>query len=57
MEKLELKAKLPLTLIVGLGGTGCDIIRRVSELANDAQKEFIRFVAFATGAKALREVR
>ena len=57
MEKLELKAKLPLTLIVGLGGTGCDIIRRVSELANDAQKEFIRFVAFDTDANELRELR
>ncbi len=57
MEKQELKAKLPLTLIVGLGGTGCDIIRRVSELANDAQKEFIRFVAFDTDANELRELR
>lgn len=48
------KSKLPLTLIVGLGGTGCDIISRVDKLASPEQKEFIRFVFFDTDANELR---
>lgn len=57
MARQELKAKLPLTLFVGLGGTGCDIIRRISEMTNSDQRQFIRFVAFDTDANELRELR
>ena len=56
MARQELKAKLPLTLFVGLGGT-CDIIRRISEMTNSDQRQFIRFVAFDTDANELRELR
>ena len=48
------KTKLPLTLIIGLGGTGCDIISRVNRLASPEQKDFIRFVFFDTDANELR---
>ena len=49
------KAKLPPTLIVGLGGTGCEIISRVDKLANEEQRKFIRFVFFDTDANELRQ--
>lgn len=48
------RVKLPPTLIIGLGGTGCDIVSRVDKLANDAQREFIRCVYFDTDANELR---
>lgn len=38
------KNKLPPTLIIGLGGTGCDIVSRVDKLSNSEQREYIRFV-------------
>ena len=48
------RVKLPPTLIIGLGGTGCDIVSRVDKLANEAQREFIRCVYFDTDANELR---
>lgn len=48
------KNKLPPTLIIGLGGTGCDIVSRVDKLSNSEQREYIRFVYFDTDANELR---
>ncbi len=54
MSKNIIKTKFPPTLIIGLGGTGCDIVNRVDKLANSEQKENIRFVYFDTDANELR---
>jgi len=48
------KIKLPPTLIIGLGGTGCDIVSRVDKLSNKEQRQYIRFVYFDTDANELR---
>lgn len=45
------------TLIVGLGGTGSDIIGRVSRQVSEAQAESIRFVVFDTDVNELRQIR
>lgn len=47
--------KMPPTLLVGLGGTGSEIVGRVYELANDEQKKFLQFVFMDTDANELRE--
>lgn len=54
MAEKTIKTKLPPTLIIGLGGTGCEIVSRVDKLANSEQREFIRFVYFDTDANELR---
>lgn len=54
MAERIIKTKLPPTLIIGLGGTGCDIVSRVDKLSNDEQREFMRFVFFDTDANELR---
>ena len=40
--------RLAPTLLVGLGGQGCKIVARVSQLANEEQKKYLSFVAFDT---------
>ncbi len=47
--------KMPPTLLVGLGGTGCDIVGRVYKLANEEQRKYIQFVFLDTDANELRE--
>ncbi len=54
MAEKNVKTKLPPTLIIGLGGTGCDIISRVDKLSNKEQRKYIRFVYFDTDANELR---
>ncbi len=49
------KTKLPPTLIVGLGGTGCEIASRVYNLSNEEQRKYIRFAYFDTDANELRQ--
>ncbi len=48
------KPKLPPTLIIGLGGTGCEIVSRVDKLSNSEQRKYMRFVYFDTDANELR---
>ncbi len=47
--------KMPPTLLVGLGGTGSEIVGKVYDLANDEQKKFLQFVFLDTDANELRE--
>ena len=54
MSKKANKAKLAPTLIIGLGGTGCEIASRVDRLTNEEQRKFVRFVHFDTDANELR---
>lgn len=54
MSKKANKAKLAPTLIIGLGGTGCEIASRVDKLTNEEQRKFVRFVHFDTDANELR---
>lgn len=54
MAEKIVKTKLPPTLIIGLGGTGCDIVSRVDKLSNKEQRKYIRFVYFDTDANELR---
>ncbi|MBO5744357.1 MAG: hypothetical protein J6R60_01060, partial [Clostridia bacterium] len=54
MSKKASKAKLAPTLIIGLGGTGCEIASRVDKLTNEEQRKFVRFVHFDTDANELR---
>lgn len=54
MAEPNIKPKLPPTLIIGLGGTGCDIVSRVDKLSNEEQRKYIRFVYFDTDANELR---
>lgn len=51
------KIKLPPTLIIGLGGKGCSIVKKVHDMTNEAQRKFIRFVFFDTDANELRQCR
>ena len=45
------------TLLVGLGGTGCKIISKVSQLATPEQRENIAFAAFDTDINELRDIQ
>ncbi len=54
MAEKRIKTKLPPTLIIGLGGTGCEIVSRVDKLSNDEQREYVRFVYIDTDANELR---
>lgn len=54
MSERTTKVKLPPTLIIGLGGTGCDIVSKVDHLSNEKQREYIRVVYFDTDANELR---
>ena len=45
------------TLIVGLGGTGSDIVKRVAKQVNEEQEQHIRFVVFDTDVNELSEIR
>ena len=42
------------TLIIGLGGAGLQIVRRVHRLASDKQRKNLSFVVFDTDANELR---
>ncbi len=55
VKKTKTVGKMPPTLLVGLGGTGCDIVGRVYKLANDEQKKYIQFAFLDTDANELRE--
>ena len=44
------------TLLVGLGGTGSEIIQRVYEMATPRQRESISFVVFDTDVNELRAI-
>ena len=46
---------MPPTLLVGLGGTGCEIVGRVYDLASAEQQKSIQFVFLDTDANELRE--
>lgn len=54
MSRKASKAKMAPTLIIGLGGTGCEIASRVDKLTNNEQRKFVRFVHFDTDANELR---
>lgn len=54
MAKKIKKVKLAPTLIIGMGGTGCDIVSRVDKLTNEEQRKSIRYVFFDTDANELR---
>ena len=45
------------TLLIGLGGTGCKIIERVSDMATSEQKQKIAFVAMDTDINELNEIQ
>ncbi len=45
------------TLVVGLGGTGSDIVQRVAKQVTDEQRKKIGFVVFDTDVNELREIR
>lgn len=44
------------TLLIGLGGTGCKIVQKVSNLVTPEQRKKIAFVMFDTDINELREV-
>ena len=44
------------TLLIGLGGTGCKIIERVSTMVTDEQRANIAFAAFDTDINELRDI-
>lgn len=46
---------MPPTLLVGLGGTGCEIVGRVYDLASESQQKSIQFAFLDTDANELRE--
>lgn len=46
---------MPPTLLVGLGGTGCEIVGRVYALASEQQQKSIQFAFLDTDANELRE--
>lgn len=46
---------MPPTLLVGLGGTGCEIVGRVYDLASKEQQKSIQFAFLDTDANELRE--
>ena len=54
VKKTKTVGKMPPTLLVGLGGTGCDIVGRVYKLANDEQKKYLQFAFLDTDANELR---
>lgn len=54
---MEGKDMLAPTLIVGLGGTGSDIVKRVAKQVNEEQEQHIRFVVFDTDVNELSEIR
>ena len=45
------------TLLIGLGGTGCKIIERVSNIVTDEQRKNIAFAVFDTDINDLRGIR
>ncbi|MCL2378360.1 MAG: tubulin-like doman-containing protein [Defluviitaleaceae bacterium] len=45
------------TLLVGLGGTGSKIIRKVAKLASDEQRRHLGFAAFDTDINELRDIK
>ncbi len=45
------------TLLIGLGGTGCKIIERVSKLVTDEQRSNIAFAVFDTDINDLRGIQ
>ena len=45
------------TLLVGLGGTGCKIISKVSGLVTGDQRDNISFVGFDTDINELRVIQ
>lgn len=45
------------TLVVGLGGTGSDIVKRVAKQVNEEQAQHIRFVVFDTDVNELADIR
>lgn len=45
------------TLLIGLGGTGCKIIERVSQMVNDEQRNNIAFAVFDTDINDLRGIQ
>ena len=53
MEELIMNAP---TLLVGLGGTGSDIVQKVFERATPRQRENIGFVIFDTDVNELRVI-
>lgn len=44
------------TLLIGLGGTGCKIVRKVADLVTPEQRRNIAFVMFDTDINELREI-
>ncbi len=57
MSKKANKTRLPSTLILGLGGTGCKIVSKVEQLATPEQRKYIRFVHLDTDANELRAIK
>ena len=45
------------TLLVGLGGTGCKIINKVSGLVTEEQRKNIAFAMFDTDINELNEIK
>ena len=45
------------TLLIGLGGTGCKIVERVSKLATPEQRESIAYAVFDTDVNDLRGIK
>ncbi len=45
------------TLVVGLGGTGSDIVQRVAKQVTNEQRKRIGFIVFDTDINELREIR
>ena len=44
------------TLFIGVGGTGCDIVRQVAEMCRPKEKENINFVCLDTNVNDLSNV-
>ena len=56
MEKLKTNEVVAPTLFVGVGGTGCKIVKKVSDLCAPAEKENINFLCLDTNVNDLSGV-
>ena len=55
-EKLKPNEVVAPTLFVGVGGTGCKIVKKVADICHPAEKENINFLCLDTNVNDLSAV-
>ena len=55
-EKVQINQVDAPTLFVGVGGTGCDIVKRVAEMCRPGETENINFVCLDTNVNDLTSI-